>query len=100
MRGDLFPLREWLVPKRFYLNLTVALPPNTIFTLKSIETTDYRQLIVWQKSIDFADAIYDATERFPDKERFGLCTARTYVQSNATSRRFDRQQHSGRICPA
>lgn len=32
----------------------------------------YRQLIAWQKSIDYVDSIYDATEQFPNDERFGL----------------------------
>ena len=32
----------------------------------------YRQLIAWQKSIDYVDAIYNASNSFPDDERFGL----------------------------
>jgi four helix bundle protein len=33
---------------------------------------DYRKLTVWQRSHDLVLAIYDATARFPDAERYGL----------------------------
>ncbi|HKE89118.1 MAG TPA: four helix bundle protein [Gemmatimonadales bacterium] len=33
----------------------------------------YRDLIVWQRSVDLALAIYDATEVFPRNEIYGLC---------------------------
>jgi four helix bundle protein len=36
-------------------------------TLKS-----FRELIVWKKSLDLAERIYRATERFPKSEIFGL----------------------------
>jgi four helix bundle protein len=32
----------------------------------------FRDLIVWQKSIQFAKMVYDLTKRFPVDERFGL----------------------------
>ena len=32
----------------------------------------YKDLIVWQKSIDLVTAIYAATKQFPSDERFGL----------------------------
>ena len=32
----------------------------------------YKDLIVWQKSIDLAIAIYELTENYPDSEKFGL----------------------------
>ena len=32
----------------------------------------FQKLVVWQKAIDFADHIYDATVPFPSEERFGL----------------------------
>lgn len=32
----------------------------------------FQELEVWQKSIDFADVIYELTTQFPDDERFGL----------------------------
>jgi four helix bundle protein len=37
-------------------------------------TKDYKELIVWQKSIDLIDAVYDGTEPFPKKEMFGLAS--------------------------
>lgn len=32
----------------------------------------FRDLIVWQKSMDFVTEIYNETKSFPDEERFGL----------------------------
>lgn len=32
----------------------------------------YKELKVWQKSIELVTDIYTATAKFPDKERFGL----------------------------
>jgi len=34
--------------------------------------SSYRDLLVWQKSLDWAKAIYDATAQWPRDERFGL----------------------------
>ena len=34
--------------------------------------TNFKDLMVWQKSIDLADAMYDATAEFPKAEVFGL----------------------------
>ena len=33
----------------------------------------YRELLVWQKSMDFTIAIYHATESFPKSETYRLC---------------------------
>ncbi len=33
---------------------------------------NYRDLIVWQKAMDLVTQVYQATERFPQKEVFGL----------------------------
>ncbi len=32
----------------------------------------YRQLIAWQRGIDFVDLIYHVTALFPDDEKFGI----------------------------
>jgi four helix bundle protein len=32
----------------------------------------FKDLVVWQKSIDLSEAIYKLTASFPDAERFGL----------------------------
>ena len=32
----------------------------------------FEKLSVWKKSLEFADAVYSATEPFPPRERFGL----------------------------
>ena len=34
--------------------------------------TSFRDLIAWQKAMDLADMVYDLTEDFPSRERFGL----------------------------
>jgi four helix bundle protein len=34
----------------------------------------YKKLIVWQKSIDLVVKVYEKTNNFPDKEKFGLTT--------------------------
>ena len=33
----------------------------------------YRDLIVWQKAMDFAEHVYAVQKTFPPEERFGLC---------------------------
>ena len=32
----------------------------------------YRDLVAWQMAVDITKQVYRATERFPDKERYGL----------------------------
>jgi len=32
----------------------------------------FRDLIVWQKSVDFVTEIYSTTKEFPDEEKYGL----------------------------
>ena len=34
--------------------------------------SNFKQLVVWQKSVDLVDAMYDATAAFPKSEMFGL----------------------------
>ncbi len=33
---------------------------------------NYRELLVWQRSMDLAEKVYRVTRDFPDQERFGL----------------------------
>ena len=33
---------------------------------------DYRDLIAWQKAMDFAEQVYAATRSFPNDEKYGL----------------------------
>ena len=37
-----------------------------------MQTQGYKDLIVWQRSMDLVVAIYEVTSNFPDSERFGL----------------------------
>lgn len=37
-----------------------------------MELQNYKELIVWQKSIDLVEAVYKITENFPKNESFGL----------------------------
>lgn len=43
---------------------------------------NFRELVVWQKSIDLVVAIYELTKKFPNEEKFGLTTQ---MQRSATS---------------
>ena len=36
------------------------------------EVRHYRDLLVWQKAVDWVEAIYDSTRSWPQDERFGL----------------------------
>jgi four helix bundle protein len=36
--------------------------------------TNYQDLQVWQKALDWAEAVYEATAHWPKDERFGLIT--------------------------
>lgn len=38
----------------------------------SNEVKTYKDLIVWQKSVDFVSLIYDLTKDFPSTEQFGI----------------------------
>ena len=44
--------------------------------------TSFRDLVAWQKAMDLADLIYDLTEDFPARERFGLAY---HVRKSAVS---------------
>jgi four helix bundle protein len=37
-----------------------------------MKSTDYKDLVVWQKAIDFATWIYSLTSRFPKEELYGI----------------------------
>ncbi len=37
---------------------------------------NFEKLSVWHKAIEYADGLYDATETFPERERFGLTNRR------------------------
>jgi len=59
----------------------------------------FERLIGWQKAIDYADAIYTATDLFPREEKFGLTSqlrrSAVSVSSNiaeGTGRSTDREQ--------
>jgi four helix bundle protein len=56
----------------------------------------FEKLDVWQMAVEFADRVYDATNRFPENERFGLTSqmrrSAVSVSSNiaeGTGRRTD-----------
>ena len=39
---------------------------------RMVPIKSFRGLIAWQKAMDLADLVYDLTEDFPARERFGL----------------------------
>lgn len=43
---------------------------------------NYKDLIVWKKSVDFAVSIYKTTQTFPKSEQFGICSQ---LQRSASS---------------
>jgi hypothetical protein len=45
---------------------------------------NYRDLIGWQRAMDFAVAIYEATKTFPQAERFRADVAASPVQCVTT----------------
>ena len=54
----------------------------------------FEKLEVWKKSIEYADAIYTVTRKFPDDERFGL---RVQLQRAAVSISSNVAEGSSRI---
>lgn len=38
----------------------------------SNDINSFRDLLVWQQAMDLADLVFDITENFPPRERFGL----------------------------
>jgi len=52
----------------------------------------YRDLRVWQQSMDLAETTYTVTKSFPDTERYGL------VKPVAASCRLGRFEHCGGSC--
>lgn len=61
------------------------------------EIKSYRDLIIWQKGIEFVKQIYLETARFPDSERYGLINqlrrAAVSVPSNIAEGQA--RQHTG-----
>ena len=53
----------------------------------------YRDLIVWQKSMDLVDEVYRFCDRFPNDERFGLWSQTTRAAVSVPS---DIAEGSGR----
>ena len=41
-------------------------------TRRDTRVRDFRDLIVWQKAMDLAEAVYEVTKDFPRDEQFGL----------------------------
>lgn len=40
----------------------------------TVAVRHFKELIVWQKAVDLAVAVYEATKRFPSEERYGLAS--------------------------
>ena len=58
---------------------------------------NYEKLIVWQMGMELVIAIYRATRRFPDEEKFGLCAqlrrAAVSIPSNIAEGSARRSRH-------
>ncbi len=46
---------------------------------------EFKELLVWQKSIDFVTKVYQVTESFPEKEKFGLISQLTRASVSVPS---------------
>jgi hypothetical protein len=63
--------------------------------LKEIEKVNsYKQLLVWQRSMDLVETVYRITAKFPPAEQWG-----SYL-SNATSRYLCSLEHRRRLWTA
>lgn len=56
----------------------------------------YRQLIAWNKGIDFVDLIYDGTATFPKEERFGIVSQLQRAAVSIPSNIAEGQAHTSR----
>jgi 23S rRNA-intervening sequence protein len=45
-----------------------------LMAFDSAKPTHYKELIVWQKGMELAKAVYRLTARFPAEEKYGLAT--------------------------
>jgi len=53
----------------------------------------FKQLLVWQKAVEFAVDIYKTTSKFPKQERFGLTSQ---LQRSSSSIAFNIAEGAGR----
>ena len=56
----------------------------------------YRQLIAWQRGIEFVDLIYDATAVFPKEEKFGIVSQLQRAAVSIPSNIAEGQAHTSR----
>ncbi|HKV52429.1 MAG TPA: four helix bundle protein [Gemmatimonadaceae bacterium] len=54
-------------------------------TQRSMRIHDYRDLIVWQKSVDLTELVYQIVQRFPAHERYGLSAQATRAAISVAS---------------
>ena len=50
---------------------TLTAKPRTFYSERMF-SFNFEKLDVWQEAIQFADAVYQITKKFPEHERFGL----------------------------
>ena len=68
-RGN--PAAETRSPKlHAFMRERIGTAIATVSSMPDIKS--YRDLIAWQKALDLADLVYELTEQFPPRERFGL----------------------------
>ena len=58
---------------------------------------NFEKLEVWQKAIDFADAVYRITKSFPSDERFGLTNQMRRASVSISSNLADGSSRSSNI---
>src|SRR4051812_14873744 len=56
----------------------------------------YRQLIAWQRGVDFVDLVYDATAGFSKEERYGISSQLQRAAVSIPSNIAEGQAHTSR----
>ena len=62
-------------------------------TLAAVMAGHFKQLMVWRKAIDLADAVYTASESFPQHEKYGLSSQMRRAAVSVPSNIAEGQSH-------
>ena len=60
-----------------------------------MKSKSYKDLLVWQKSIDLAEGIYELTNQLPKQEAYGICSQMQRASVSISSNIAEGQQRAG-----
>lgn len=60
-----------------------------------MKSKSYKDLLVWQKSIDLAEGIYELTGKLPKQEAYGICSQMQRAAVSISSNIAEGQQRAG-----